>query len=300
MNEDSCMRYRIRIKSLALNYLHKYFYRHGCTLWCTVILLLLLTNFKVQAQINKSIPLIKGQQLFKKTISNSTTKISHGDQSLDLETNLFYTQLFTLEDISANQYSFVITTQKIVDTLNLPDQRVVYNSEILNDSNALFEKSINALIRQTIRLNTDSMGVILSVKSDSVKFTPDPLVRFVGLLPQEFFAGNTLEFFKNFGLNNGSEKGYRWVDSSKTETGKTLTAYKVESKTGTVTSVQFTRSITDSLYNTNTNGEMLIDNKQGMILEKTTKTITVENQWLNGNEYRVIRRRAQSESYEKL
>jgi len=119
----------------------------------------------------------------------------------------------------------------------------------------------------------------------------DTLLSFTGIQNERLANGHLIEFTTDFPANPFLKKGYTWTDSTAT-TVSHFTIYAVNSRTTTVT--YSTTSLAGNL-NSRTNGVMLVDNESGIVLKRSTQSVTTGYELVKGVIYTATRRTATSE-----
>jgi len=270
------------------------------------VVLFIIISYASQAQSNlhsnyRVTAFKKGDQFLKQILNNSNYFLQLGDDSLDIKTKSVVTRLYTIDDITEEVYSFTVSTEKIVDTINSMGKEICYNSEIMKDSNSVIEKTIKSMIGKRVKIQVNVNGIILSVTgNDSISYSADSLVTFTGLQPEQFTVGSPIGLLADLPSDILYKKGYTWADSASINDRKTVTTYGIDSCTDASTTIRFTSMVSGKYSNSNINGKLLIDNNTGLILEKLTRSATLGYHFMNGLAYLLDKRSAVSESYKKL
>jgi len=240
-----------------------------------------------------------GDRFMQETAINSNVIIQQGNNTLPLSTNLHFTRLITVEDVSADVCTFLVKTTRVIDTITYSGKQASYHSDVLSDTSSVVEKAIQNLLRQTTRLYVNPQGVILAVDNEFVQDPPDTLIRFAGLLPGSFDTPGIFGFLRNSLENQDALKSSR-IDSLTLGNNRTSTSFSLLSKTDQTTTVRFQEVYVGEGSSLNTNGAFDVSNATGLLRELATKSMAVENYILNGVNYLISRSTAKMEVFIKL
>ena len=145
------------------------------------------------------------------------------------------------------------------------------------------------LIGKPAIISVDEKGKILTVQKQLPM--DDTLLSFTGIQNEDLAAGHLLEFTTDFPANPFLKKGYTWTDSTASTVSR-FTVYAVNSRTTTIT--YSTTNLAGNL-NSRINGVMLVDNESGIILKRSTQSVTTGYELVKGVIYTATRRTATSE-----
>lgn len=137
-----------------------------------VLFILLLTVDCANAQ-STFFKFNKADEFLKQTQANLNSTLQNGDQTLDLETYLAVTELYTVEEVSDSGYVFVVTTKKIVDSISTLGLQANYNSEMLSDTNSVSEKTLKDIVKRKTRIRVNRNGIISSVEEEPTSHPKD-------------------------------------------------------------------------------------------------------------------------------
>ena len=266
-------------------------------LWAGLFLLQALPGHGQSAMEMNSIK--KGDHFQKETVVNSNMLIQHGGNSLVVGTRSFISELYSVVDASSSGFIFKVTTLNILDTVRSSGEEEYYNSASFTDHNSAIQQAIQGLMNRTLFLKVDSIGFVVSVDDNNTR-QPDSLVTILGLFPNKPIRGEPSNFLTGYNFSTLHGNGFTIADSSARNNRKTVTNYSISFQTDTTTTITFSQRITDSLANTNTNGFFVVNNYSGLIMERTTKSITAEEQLFNEVNYSIIRKTAIKERYKKI
>jgi len=250
---------------------------------------ILITGTSQAQTIQRDFKFKKGDEYQRQIVIKSNCVLQRGAQKLNISTYSAVTKTYKVNDASNGTALFGITINKIIDTINAMGQKEIYNSEKKPDPNSDIQMALLQMIGKPAMVSVDEKGVILSVKKE-VK-TSDTLLSFTGIQAEHFFAGSTLEFIAGFSSNAFLKKGYTWADASP----NSETNFTVNAVTGRTTTIVYTTNILDGDLNTRVNGVLLVANESGVILKRSTKSVTTGYESVKGVVYATTRRTATSE-----
>jgi len=239
--------------------------------------------------IHRDLGLKKGDEFQRQIVIKSNCLLQRGSQKLNLSTYSAVTKTCKVTNVSGNTATMSITINKIIDSLNALGQKVVFNSDKRPDPNSFIQMALLQLIGKPAMASIDERGKILSVQKQLP--ADDTLLSFTGIQNERLTNGHIIEFTTDFPANPFLKKGYTWTDSTAT-TVSHFTIYAVSSRTTTIT--YSTTSLTGNL-NSRTNGVMLVDNESGIILKRSTQSVTTGYELVKGVIYTATRRTATSE-----
>ena len=261
-----------------------------------LIALFMLAACKTVAQTNnRALSFAKGDKFKKQVFVKSICVLQQGTQTVNIQTFSAVTKLYSVNNVSDNAFSFKITTQKIVDTINALGKQMAYDSEKPGDPNSIIERELNGTVGKPASVDIDKTGIISAVDNASAPYANDTVLAFSGIQPEKYNIGGELGLTARFAVNPSFVTGYKWTDSSVNNNIKKVTNYRIELISDTTTTVSFTSSIFENYFNTNINGVLVIDNNSGIVLQRITQSSTTGFEVLNGLIYTETRRNAISE-----
>jgi hypothetical protein len=239
--------------------------------------------------IHRDLNLKKGDEFQRQIVIKSNCLLQRGSQKLNLSTYSSMTKTYKVTDINGHSATVSITINKIIDSLNALGQKVAFNSDKRPDPNSFIQMSLLQMIGKHAAISVDEKGKILSVQKQLPM--DDTLLAFTGIQNEYLVNGHLIDFTSDFPANPFLKKGYTWTDST-ANTLSRFTIYAVNSRTTTVT--YSTTSLAGNL-NSRINGVMLVDNETGIILKRSTQSVTTGYELVKGVIYTATRRTATSE-----
>jgi hypothetical protein len=236
----------------------------------------------------------KGDEFERQIIVRSNCVLQRASQSLRISSYSSLTRSYKVTDASDKGASFNIITSKIIDTVDALGRKMIFDSEKRPDPNSDIQMGLLQMIGKTAGVTVDNKGQIISIQKPMVK--NDTLMSFTGIQPENIAAGQTLGFIVDFPYNPSIKKGFAWADASPISE----TNYTIYAVTGRTTTITYTSSIFASTLNSRINGVMLIDNETGIILKRSSQSVSTGYEVVNGVVYTATRRTAIAEvSYRK-
>lgn len=231
----------------------------------------------------------KGDEFQRQIVIKSNCVLQRGGQTLNISTFSAVTKLYKVNETANKGASINVTINKIIDTVNALGHKVVYNSDNKPDPSSDIQMTLSQMIGKPAVIAVDETGKVLTAQ----KQLPgsDTQLWFVGIQPEYFAPGNNVEFMLDFPANSFLKKGYTWADNS----ASTSTTYTINSVTGRTTTITYTSTDLQGNLNSKTNGVLLIDNDSGVILKRSTQSVTTGYVVVKGVVYTAIRRTATSE-----
>jgi len=268
----------------------------------TLLLLLLLVTFTVNAQDKRRVFALKqGDEFQREILTNSKSVIQRGKQTLNVNSVSSLTKSYVVTSTSSNGNVMSVKIKKMDNLIDALGQRLQYNSEARKDSSAIIERALNHMINKPVEVTVDKNGVILYSNSYKTEMATDTLVAFAGIEPEIFERGTLLNLFADVTYNPNIKKGFTWTDSVQINSQKLNTKFWVEDITPKNTIVKFSTKIVSQLINSNSNGTYIVDNETGLIIEKLVYTISTGYQISAGRViYAVSRSTSLSEKIKKV
>jgi len=244
--------------------------------------------------IHRDLNLKKGDEFQRQIIIKSNCLLQRGSQKLNLSTYSSVTKTYKVSYGSGNNSVMTITINKIIDSLNALGQKVAFNSDKRPDPNSFIQMALLQMIGKPATVSVDEMGRVLSIQKQLPM--DDTLLSFTGIQNEHLATGHLIEFTTDFPANPLLKKGYTWADST-ANTLTHFTIYAVNTRTTTIT--YSTTSLAGNL-NSRINGVMLVDNETGIILKRSTQSVTTGYELVKGVIYTATRRTATSEVCYKI
>jgi hypothetical protein len=239
--------------------------------------------------VHRDLNLKKGDEFQRQIVIKSNCLLQRGSQKLNLSTYSSVTKIYKINNISGNHATISITISKIIDSLNALGQKVVFNSDKRPDPDSFIQMALLQMIGKPAMITVDEKGKISTVQKQLPM--DDTLLSFTGIQNEGLAAGHLIEFTTGFPANPFLKKGYSWTDST-VSTISHFTIYAATSRTTTIT--YSTASLAGNL-NSRINGVMLVDNESGIILKRSTQSVTTGYELVKGVIYTATRRTATSE-----
>ncbi|KQB99995.1 DUF6263 family protein [Pedobacter sp. Hv1] len=268
----------------------------------TLLLLLLLVTFTVNAQDKRRVFALKqGDEFQREILTNSKAVIQRGKQTLSVNSVSSLTKSYVVTSTSANGNVMNVKIKKMDNLIDALGQRLQYNSESRKDSSSIIERALNHMVNKPVEVTVDKNGVILYSNSYKSEMATDTLVAFAGIEPEIFERGTLLNLFADVTYNPSIKKGFTWTDSVQINGQKLNTKFWVEDITPKNTIIKFSTKIVSQLINSNSNGTYIVDNESGLIIEKLVYTISTGYQISAGRViYAVSRSTSLSEKIKKV
>jgi len=244
--------------------------------------------------VHRDLGLKKGDQFQRQIIIKSNCLLQRGSQKLNLSTYSSLIKTYKINDVNGTHVTVSITINKIIDSLNALGQKVVFNSEKRPDPDSFIQMALLQMIGKPAIISIDGKGKILAVQKQLPM--DDTLLSFTGIQNEYLAAGHLLEFTTDFPANPFLKKGYTWADSTASMVSH-FTIYAVSSRTTTIT--YSTTNLAGNL-NSRINGVMLVDNESGIILKRSTQSVSTGYELVKGVIYTATRRTATSEICYKM
>jgi len=219
----------------------------------------------------------------------SNSLLQRGSQKLSLSTYSDVTKVYKVNSDNNGRETVSITVNKILDSVNALGQKVVFDSEKRPDPNSYIQMSLLQMIGRPALVSVDEDGKILSIQKQLP--SDDTLLAFTGIQGENLVRGNSLDFTIDIPLGPTLKKGYSWTDSTTTTVSK-FTVYAVNSRTTTIT--YSTTELSGNL-NSRINGVVLLDNGTGLVLKRSTQSVSTGYELVKGVIYTATRRTAATE-----
>jgi len=231
----------------------------------------------------------KGDEFKREILTKSNCVLQRGSQTLHVSSFSIVVKTYKVTNVYEKGASFIISTDKLIDTINAMDQNLVYNSGKPADPNSTIQVGLQKMANTQYAVSVNDSGKILGLRHTVA--ISDTLLSFAGIQPEYLSPGSTLQFMADYPVNPALKKGYSWTDStSSTETNYTI--YAINSRTTTI--VSKTSILGDNL-NSRINSSILIDNNTGVILKRCSQSVSTGYEMVNGIVYTATRRTAITE-----
>ena len=257
--------------------------------YLTYVLALFAINLSIAQTIHREFKLKKGEEYQRQVLIRSNSLLQRGSQKLNLSTYSDVTKVYKVNSDNNGRETVSITINRILDSINALGQKVVFNSEKRPDPNSYIQMSLLQMIGRPALVSVDEDGKILSIQKQLP--SDDTLLAFTGIQGENLIRGNSLDFTIDLPLGPTLKKGYAWTDSTTTTVSK-FTVYAVNSRTTTIT--YSTTELSGNL-NSRINGVVLLDNGTGLVLKRSTQSVSTGYELVKGVIYTATRRTAATE-----
>ena len=230
-----------------------------------------------------------GDEFQRQVITKSNCVLQRGSQTLHVGSVSIVVKTYKVADASENGAFFIITTNKLIDTINAMDQNLVYNSGKAADPNSAIQVGLQKMVNAQLSVSVNNKGEILRLRRSVA--VNDTLLSFTGIQPERLLPGTTLQFMVNFPVNPTLKKGYSWTDT----TPLAETNYTIYAINGRTTTITYKTSVLGGNLNSRINGSILIDNNTGIILKRYSQSVSTGYEMVNGIVYTATRRSAITE-----
>ncbi|WP_413668685.1 hypothetical protein ACEN9X_01285 [Mucilaginibacter sp. Mucisp86] len=231
----------------------------------------------------------QGDEFQRQIVTKSNCVLQRGSQTLHVGSVSTVVKSYKVTDASEKGASFIITTDKLIDTINAMNQNLVYHSGKPADPNSVIQVGLQKMLNNQSIVSINSKGEVLSLKRPVV--INDTLLSFAGIQPERLSPGTTLQFMVDFPVSLTLKKGYTW----KIATSSAETNYTVYAINGPTTVITYKTSVLGSSLNSRINGSILIDNNTGVILKRYSQSVSTGYEMVNGIVYTATRRTAVTE-----
>ncbi|SEN47257.1 hypothetical protein SAMN05192574_103270 [Mucilaginibacter gossypiicola] len=231
----------------------------------------------------------QGDEFLRQIVTKSNCVLQRGSQTLHVGSVSTVVKSYKVTDASDKGASFIVTTDKLIDTINAMNQNLVYHSGKPADPNSVIQVGLQKMLNNQSVVSINSKGEVLSLKRPVV--INDTLLSFAGIQPERLSPGTTLQFMVDFPVSLTLKKGYTW----KIATSSAETNYTVYAINGPTTVVTYKTTVLGSSLNSRINGSILIDNNTGVILKRYSQSVSTGYEMVNGIVYTATRRTAVTE-----
>lgn len=217
----------------------------------------------------------KGDVFLSETITTSNSMIKRGKEVLNVSSTNSLTKSHTITSADNQGYKFAVKIDKMNAAIDANKVRTTFNSEKITDTSSNILKGLFFVINKPIQVSINKNGAIQNFEEYKLEMASDTLISFVGVQPEIFKKSALINFLADFTYNKDLRKGYTWSDSTAVGDEKTKTRFLVDYVDEKVTVLNFFKTASTTMLNTNSNGKYVIDNKTGIIVEKYMYVISV-------------------------
>jgi hypothetical protein len=244
--------------------------------------------------VHRDLSLKKGDEFQRQIVIKSNCLLQRGSQKLNLSTYSSVSKNYKVNNVTGNRANVVITINKIIDSINALGQKVAFNSEKRPDPDSFIQMALLQMIGKPAMVSVDEKGKIIAIGKQSQ--ADDTLLSFTGIQNEALATGHLLDFTTDFPANPFIKKGYSWTDS----TASTVTRFTIYTVNDRTTTITYTSTTMAGNLNSRINGVMLVDNGTGLILKRSTQSVTTGYELVKGVIYTATRRTATSEVCYKI
>jgi hypothetical protein len=231
----------------------------------------------------------KGDEFQRQVLTKSNCVLQRGSQTLHVSSFSTMVKTYKVTDVSDKGASFVITTDKLTDTVNAMDQNLVYNSGKPADPNSFIQVGLQKIVNAQAAVTVNKKGEIVNVRHPAT--VNDTLLSFTGIQPENLLPGSTLQFMVNFSLSQSLKKGYTWTNAA----NGAETVYTIYAINALTTTITYKTSVLGDNLNSRVNGSILINNNTGVVLKRSSQSVSTGYEMVNGIVYTATRRTATTE-----
>ena len=217
----------------------------------------------------------KGNVFQTETITTSNSMIKRGKELLNVSSTNNLIKSYTVKDADNQGYKLAVKIDKMNAAIDANKVRTTFNSEMIVDTTSNILKGLYYTINKPIEVVINKNGVIQDFEEYKLEMASDTLISFAGVQPEVFKKGALINFLADFTYSKSLRKGYSWSDSTTIGDEKTKTRFLVDYVDEKVTILNFFKTSTTTMLNTNSNGKYVIDNYTGLITEKYIYAIAV-------------------------
>jgi hypothetical protein len=240
-----------------------------------ILQLLALPTIVTAQTYNRVFEYKKGDVFQSEVITTSNSMIKRGKQILNVSSTNNIVKSHTIKEADNQGYKLAVKIDKMNASIDANKVRTSFNSEKTNDTTSNILKGLYFVVNKPIEITINKNGVIQNFEEYKLEMASDTLVSFAGIQPEIFKKSSLINFFADFTYYKNLKKGYSWSDSLTVGDEKTNTRFLIDYVDEKVTILNFFKTSTTSMLNTNSNGTYVIDNTTGLILEKYVYVIAV-------------------------
>ena len=234
-----------------------------------------LKSTSLAQSFNRVFEFKNGDVFLSETITTSNSMIKRGKEVLNVSSTNNLTKSHTITNADNQGYKLSVKIDKMNAAIDANKVRTTFNSEKITDTASSILKGLFFTINKPIEVVINKNGVIQNFEEYKLEMASDTLISFVGVQPEVFKKSSLISFFADFTYNKNLRKGYTWSDSTSVGDEKTKTRFLVDYVDEKITILNFFKTTTTTMLNTNSNGTYVIDNRTGIISEKYIYVISV-------------------------
>lgn len=217
----------------------------------------------------------KGDVFLSETITTSNSMIKRGKEVLNVSSTNNLTKSHTITNADNEGYKLAVKIDKMNAAIDANKVRTTFNSEKITDTTSNILKGLFFTVNKPIEVIINKNGVIQNFAEYKLEMASDTLISFAGVQPEVFKKSALVNFLADFTYNKNLRKGYAWSDSTSVGDEKTKTRFLIDYVDEKITILNFFKTTTTTMLNTNSNGTYVIDNRTGIISEKYIYVISV-------------------------
>lgn len=217
----------------------------------------------------------KGDVFLSESITTSNAMIKRGKEVLNISSTNNLTKSYTITNADDQGYKLAVKINKMNASIDANKVRTTFNSEKITDTSSSILKGLYFTINKPIEVVMNKNGAIQDFQEYKLEMASDTLISFAGVQPEVFKKSLLINFLADFTYNKNLRKGYTWSDSTSIGDEKTKTRFLIDYVDEKVTILNFFKTATSTMLNTNSNGKYVIDNKTGIIAEKYIYVISI-------------------------
>ena len=225
----------------------------------------------------------KGDEFQSEIIITSNAMIKRGKQVLNVSSTNNLTKSYKIQQADDQGYKFAVAINKMKAAIDANKIRTSFDTDNKTDTTSNILQGLFFVVNKPIAVTISKNGSIQNAEEYKLEMASDTLISFAGLQPEIFKKGQLINFLADFTYRKDIKKGYTWTDSTTVTGEKAKTRFLVDHIDENITILNFFKTSTNSLLNTNSNGTYVIDNRTGLIVEKYVYIIAVGYQVSAGN-----------------
>ncbi|RKR82167.1 hypothetical protein BDD43_2337 [Mucilaginibacter gracilis] len=251
-----------------------------------LIVLMLLTCFKTNAQQKiLKIPLNAGKTYLKVTVIKSESHLQNGQVKINISSAATVSKTYKIEAGTGGLFDVTVVTNKITNSIASGNDQFYFDSDSVVNSKSVLATAIASTVGKPYVFQIDSGGAIASVKTDYPKAAIDTVFGFTGLEQEDLSVGKKFPLIADIRSLKNLKIGEKWSDPALTANGETVTEFWIQSRAETVTTIAFSKTITNLGLNTQSTGTYVVDNITGVIMQRKVQNFTTGYQTLKNTSY---------------
>jgi len=248
-----------------------------------ILLSALFTDAVVGQTYTRVFDFKKGDEFQSEIIITSNAMIKRGKQVLNVSSTNNLTKSYKIQQADDQGYRFSVAIDKMKAAIDANKVRTSFDTGNTTDTTSNILKGLFFVVNKPIAVTISKNGAIQNADEYKLEMASDTLISFAGLQPEIFTKSQLINFLADFTYRKDIKKGYTWTDSTVVAGEKAKTRFLVDHIDENITILNFFKTSTNSLLNTNSNGTYVIDNRTGLIVEKYVYVIAVGYQISAGN-----------------